>query len=560
MAITPASGLAVARLTELRPARSHRHQDGKAMEGFCLVTGDANFSRVTLFVENGRTLTDRSGQGGFYYEGWLVGPAGVVSLGAFNVGPDGRGSATRVVAASHLRPGRAELVRVTVEPFGGTADGGIAVLEGRLIWLDAAAEPRPVTGMATTVSQQPTAGAATAVARQPATGAPTAVAQQPATGTPTAVAQQPATGTATTVSQQPAAGAPTIVAQQPTAGMATPWAQPAAGPSAATGRGPVAPAWSSGSTAGSSSASGTGQPGRAAGPFISDQPAGTTASAVADEPAGTHVSVVADPPAGTTASADVVPSPGTTTLTDQPDGTSVGNAPGLPATESVPARAEPFAAEGESGLRGSPGDPDTWETAPIVADSGSAPAQSAAGAVADVPAQEGVHASGDQTHSTGATGTTDQDQAPADASAQEEATSQSQPAPRYVNPLAVQVQLVQRHPMTPRATGTATLNLRRGHLTLSLRGLPSPTALGRDGKSGRPFNAYRVWLVNQKTQMRTPAGYCERVWGENFRFEADGLPLNRSDTILITAEDRSVATSTGHPAPQVLIGTYDPRL
>ncbi|WP_050742174.1 hypothetical protein [Symbiobacterium thermophilum] len=524
MAITPASGLAVARLTELRPARSHRHQDGKAMEGFCLVTGDANFSRVTLFVENGRTLTDRSGQGGFYYEGWLVGPAGVVSLGAFNVGPDGRGSATRVVAASHLRPGRAELVRVTVEPFGGTADGGIAVLEGRLIWLDAAAEPRPVTGMATTVSQQPTAGAATAVAQQPATGAPT------------------------------------IVAQQPTAGMATPWAQPAAGPSAATGRGPVAPAWSSGSTAGSSSASGTGQPGRTAGPFISDQPAGTTASAVADEPAGTHVSVVADPPAGTTASADVVPSPGTTTLTDQPDGTSVGNAPGLPATESVPARAEPFAAEGESGLRGSPGDPDTWETAPIVADSGSAPAQSAAGAVADVPAQEGVHASGDQTHSTGATGTTDQDQAPADASAQEEATSQSQPAPRYVNPLAVQVQLVQRHPMTPRATGTATLNLRRGHLTLSLRGLPSPTALGRDGKSGRPFNAYRVWLVNQKTQMRTPAGYCERVWGENFRFEADGLPLNRSDTILITAEDRSVATSTGHPAPQVLIGTYDPRL
>ena len=135
-----------------------------------------------------------------------------------------------------------------------------------------------------------------------------------------------------------------------------------------------------------------------------------------------------------------------------------------------------------------------------------------------------------------------------------------QPAPRHVNPLSVQVQLVQRHPMTPRATGTATINLRRGHLSLSLRGLPSPTALGRDRKSGRPFNAYRVWLINQKNQMRTPVGYCERVWGENFRFEADGLPLNRSDTILITAEDRSVATSTGHPAPQVLIGSYDPRM
>lgn len=95
-------------------------------------------------------------------------------------------------------------------------------------------------------------------------------------------------------------------------------------------------------------------------------------------------------------------------------------------------------------------------------------------------------------------------------------------------------------------------------MTINLRGLPSPMALGRDRTTGRPFNAYRVWLVNQRNQIRTPVGYCERAWGENFRFQADGLPLNRNDTILVTVEDRSAATSTGHASPQVLIGSYEP--
>ncbi len=129
------------------------------------------------------------------------------------------------------------------------------------------------------------------------------------------------------------------------------------------------------------------------------------------------------------------------------------------------------------------------------------------------------------------------------------------PEQRQVNPLALSVQLVQRHPMAPRAAGTAVVNLRQGSLQLMLRGLPSPTALGRDRSTDRPFNTYRVWLVNQQTHARTPAGFCERAWGENFRFQADGLPLNRHDTILVTVEDRT-ATGTNTASPQVLIGSY----
>lgn len=434
MAVIQPPGLAVARLTELRPARSHRYHDGKPMEGFCLITSDSGFSRVTLHVENGQTLTDRSGSGGFYYEGWLVGPAGVVSLGAFNLGPDGRGSATRVVAASQVQPGRAEQVRVTVEPFGGSRAGAIAVLEGKLIWLDA---PSP--------------------ALQPGAAAPFTPFGPPASQLP----------------GQPAGS----------------FAGPADGPAGGAGStGSVSPF--TGDFAGSAAAPSAG--------FTAPDPANQAATGVA-----------------------VLPSQ------DAPGASAAGGSPAAPAGQP-----EGGAAPGQA----PPADR---------AAGGGAPA---AQTEAEPPAAESSEPS------TGGPGQEADAQAPAAGAAA------PQPVPRHVNPLSVQVQLVQRHPMTPRATGTATLNLRRGHLTLALRGLPSPTALGRDQKSGRPFNAYRVWLINQKTHMRTPVGYCERVWGENFRFEADGLPLNRSDTILITAEDRSVATSTGHPAPQVLIGSYDPRI
>ncbi len=499
MAVIQAAGLAVARLTELRPARSHRYHDGKPMEGFCLITSDSGFSRVTLHVENGQTLTDRSGHGGFYYEGWLVGPGGVVSLGAFNVGPDGRGSATRVVAASQAQPGRAELVRVTAEPFGGSRDGAIAVLEGKLIWLDTAAgvagiashggaplaptpEPRPVA------PGDPAAGAA---GQQQADGAGGAGRSSEAAGDP----GPHYGGSAVSSPAAPFGAATGTPAAQFGGGAVGVLAQPAGGP--ATSDPDVHPRSASG------------------------EPQAESASNAGGDQARAH---------GNSAAVDQAGLPGSTTAVD-PEGQSDSSAVADPAGQS------------DSSAVADPAGPSDSSAAV------DAPAPSA-GPVGVLPESAGRAAAG---------GSADLGEAVADTSAQPPAAP-TQPAPRHVNPLAVQVQLEQRHPMTPRATGTATINLRRGHLTLTLRGLPSPTALGRDRKSGRPFNAYRVWLINQKNQMRTPAGYCERVWGENFRFEAEGLPLNRCDTILITAEDRSVATSVGHPAPQVLIGSYDPRL
>lgn len=534
MAVIQAAGLAVARLTELRPARSHRYHDGKPMEGFCLITSDSGFSRVTLHVENGQTLTDRSGHGGFYYEGWLVGPGGVVSLGAFNVGPDGRGSATRVVAASQAQPGRAELVRVTAEPFGGSRDGAIAVLEGKLIWLDTAAgvagiashggaplaptpEPRPVAPgdpAAGAAGQQQADGAGGAGRSSEAAGDPgphyggSAVSSPAApfgaaTGTPAAQFRGAATGTPA-AQFGVATGTP---AAQFGGGAVGVLAQPAGGP--ATSDPDVHPRSASGEPQAESASNAGGDQARAHGNSAAVDQAGLPGSTTAVDPEGqSDSSAVAD-------------------LAGQSDSTAVAD----PAGQSDSTAGEDLAGPSDS-------------SAAV-----DAPAPSA-GPVGVLPESAGRAAAG---------GSADLGEAVADTSAQPPAAP-TQPAPRHVNPLAVQVQLEQRHPMTPRATGTATINLRRGHLTLTLRGLPSPTALGRDRKSGRPFNAYRVWLINQKNQMRTPAGYCERVWGENFRFEAEGLPLNRCDTILITAEDRSVATSVGHPAPQVLIGSYDPRL
>jgi hypothetical protein len=121
------------------------------------------------------------------------------------------------------------------------------------------------------------------------------------------------------------------------------------------------------------------------------------------------------------------------------------------------------------------------------------------------------------------------------------------------------VPLAGRHPLAPRAAGTAMLSLKEGTLTLHLRGLPTPAALGRAETTGRPLNAYRAWLVSQRTGLRQDLGLCARVWGENFRLEAEpGLELGRYDQVLVTAEDRG-APAPSETAPQVLLGGYQLR-
>lgn len=418
-----AASLAVARLEELSPARSHRCRDGQPMQGFCLISGEQGHIRVTLYVENGRTLTDRSGQAGFYYEGWLVGPAGPISLGAFNLGPEGQGSATRVIASSVIPIERAEVVRVTAEPFGGSEAGSIAVLEGRLVWLE--------------------------------TGSP---------ATP---------------------GAEERVPEAAQYGLPTP--EPAL-QAVAGGR-----------------AGGWGSVARSFGP--------ATAEARADE---------SDTPgdSGEQSTADDSGDSGEQTAADDSGNGGEQTADDGPAGDGEQTAGDDSAENGEQ----------------TDADDG--------------PAEGAKQTAGDDTGDAG-------EQTAVDDSGHSEAQAAAAgPEPRHANPLAVQVQLVQRHPMAPRAAGTATLNLRQGTLTLALRGLPSPTALGRDRSTGRPLNVYRVWLINQDTQVRTPVGYCQRAFGENFRFSADGLPLNRNHAILVTAEDRTATDA--QTAPQVLIGSYEP--
>lgn len=121
---------------------------------------------------------------------------------------------------------------------------------------------------------------------------------------------------------------------------------------------------------------------------------------------------------------------------------------------------------------------------------------------------------------------------------------------------SMNVALASRHPLAPRAVGTAQLDLRTGRLAVHVRGMPTPAALGRDQTTGRPLNAYRAWLTNQHTGQRVDLGLLTRVWGENFRLEADGsLPLHRYDALLVTAEDRT-GDSPDPAAPQVLFGQY----
>jgi len=522
---------------------------GKPMQGYCLISCDPDFSRVTLYVENGQTLTDRSGTGGFYYEGWLVGPAGAISLGAFNVGPDGHGSATRTVASSQAQPGRAERVRVTVEPFGGSQAGAISVLEGRLIWLDTAFPAWPEGGPGDWDSRAAAAGL-------------TVTAPQ---GLP---APQTSPGTVATVEQSngPSGGGHARESRRtPEGDLAA--ADDHSGSLARQfgGDSPPGLTLQTGVAAGQAHQAGVASPaGVAYQPGVDSsvaqayQAEGGPAVGTACE-FGTQSSAGVAPQSGLESFVDTAPQSGR----ESSDGVALPPVLQQPIVESPAGVAPQSAASAHSvGL------------AALAAGSSSVGVGTLPGA--DEASGQAYHADGDSRASSAAEPASaspaapvpEQAEGPAAAPANRVDTfvpfdgdvppTQAPPAPSRVNPLNVQVQLVQRHPMTPRASGSATLNLRRGSMTIHLRGLPSPMALGRDRTSGRPFNAYRVWLVNQRNQVRTPVGYCERAWGENFRFQADGLPLNRNDTILVTVEDRSSATSTGHAAPQVLIGSYEP--
>ncbi len=123
-----------------------------------------------------------------------------------------------------------------------------------------------------------------------------------------------------------------------------------------------------------------------------------------------------------------------------------------------------------------------------------------------------------------------------------------------VSPALAKVPLASAHPQATRGGGIAVVDSSRGALTLSLRGLPSPSRLGADPSTGRAFNAYRAWLQNRHTRNRHPVGLCQRTWGDNFSLQVEsGLPLGDFDLIIITADDRSAAAPNPQ-SPAVLTG------
>lgn len=358
----PAAPLAIARLAETGEAAAFRHDPSRPLEGYCLISGDEQNARITVYVQNGRPLSGRSAADRFYYEGWLVSESLPVSTSAFNTDALGQGSGTCIRDASGPSLLASRAVRVTAEPFGGSTSGHTILLEGPLVWLQGAA--------------------------------PLADRSEVHLPEPAAVLQ----------------GA-----------LGSPWASLLAG---AGGAGAAEP----------------------------------TADATAE-----------------------------------------------PAEEPMAAEPAPEDVAGEPPAEAPPGEP---------AEVGFKLYPEPAVPVASAPAS---------------------------------------PAPTGASPTRT-VTLASRHPMTPRAGGSATLHQRDGRLVVHVRGLPSPAAIGRDAATGRPYNAYHIWLLHQRTGSRVSVGQLARVWGENYRLESDpGLPLARYDALLITAEDRNGDSPTA--APQVMGGS-----
>lgn len=408
----PAAQLAVARLTEVGDeATQYRHDPGRPLEGYCLVTGDQRHCRINIYVENGRTLSDRRPGGAFYYEGWILSGSNPISVGAFNTGASGEGSGTCIREAGLLGLSSSTAIRVTVEPLGGSTAGAVPVLEGALIWLHG--QPAP----------------------------PEHLESSPTGGTPDQEAEPKAEVPMEAVQDQALEMDPDDV------------------------------------------------PGL---PLEANIPLAPDRAAVPPEAPGT-----ADLPAGESQQAEDPSLLGP----QAPDGMALSTAPPLPARELV------AAVPGQGEAPAEP--PGLWESV-----------------------------------------------------RQPEREPQQEPQPeppRGILPSTRSIPLQSRHPMAPRAVGTAVLDLEEGRITGTLRGLPSPVALGRVSGTGRPFTGYRVWLVNQRSGSRLPLGLLTKVWGENYRLEVGpGVSFTRYDLLLITADDRTAASPDPH-WPQVLAGPLDAR-
>lgn len=156
------------------------------------------------------------------------------------------------------------------------------------------------------------------------------------------------------------------------------------------------------------------------------------------------------------------------------------------------------------------------------------------GVTTDAPAPSSATADADADAGAGADADADPDANPAPASTSADGA----------------IALLSRHPLAPRARGSARISSAQGNLTIAVRGLPSPSRLGPT------YNAYRAWLLNQRAGTRESLGLLTRAWGDNYHLETAGdLPLSHFDAIIVTAEDRRATIAHQNP-PQVLFGSY----
>lgn len=108
-------------------------------------------------------------------------------------------------------------------------------------------------------------------------------------------------------------------------------------------------------------------------------------------------------------------------------------------------------------------------------------------------------------------------------------------------------------PASRSASGTVILQARDASLSLELRGLPGPGALGRAEPDGAPFEIYQVWVGQSKSGRKELLGELAQRQGSHWSFHQSGAQAAlRADMIMVVPASRTGIRKTG---PPILVGS-----
>lgn len=520
-----AGALGIANLTPTSEAARFARRPGEGLRGYALINGGDDRMALSLWLENGRPLNDRTGRDGFYYEVWL----GDLSVGPFNTDATGHGCLTTSLSLATERPiwptgappaliSLAEQlqsglpadlpIRVTVEPFGGTPAGGLPVLEGVITWLGAV----PPLGD----GDPPQEALSLSGAPELAEAAPELLEAEPEEELVSAAESTPEVR----AEESPAAAED----EEPVAPTISPWSSPEGS------RSETIPAWLA-------------QPfgARPATPPVAMEatPEVTADEALeADQPAVAapeSTTEVAEPPE-VVEPPEVIP---TRIVSSAP--------PWLQATPAADPPAEPVFTE-------EPAEPEATPEAAAPTELSAIEDESPEGALeaaAETPEADEPVAAEEPTP-------TPDREAQLAALLDQNLVITRRPLIRPVaqepKSLAPVFRVKPVHPLVPRVHASGTLDSERGALTIQVRSLPSPSALGKNEATGRPWSAYRAWLTHSATGASLVLGLLNRGSVDQWRLEVpEGLPLTRFDTVLVCLDERTNVEP--RPTPIVLQGS-----